>query len=154
MYRSQTILLARIYSIQEAGIVCNDMLHRDIKPSNTLVTQEGRLVILDFGLVAELDIISSLTGKTSDLDGISDSEIIGTAAYMSPEQAAGLHLTTASDLYAVGVILFQALTGRLPFAGDQRLVLRDKQRFDSATPSEIVSGIPEDLNGSSLFRVG
>jgi len=124
----------------------NNRLHRDLKPSNTLVTPEGRLVILDFGLVAELDTITPKSNAIKKKSDQSTGDIMGTAAFMSPEQAGGLRLTTASDVYSIGVILFQTLTGRLPFAGDAALVIRDKQNFNSVSPSEIVSNIPISLN--------
>jgi serine/threonine protein kinase len=86
-------------------------LHRDIKPSNILVTAEGRVVVLDFGLVQELAPRAP-----------PDDEVAGTPAYMSPEQAAGRTLSPASDWYAVGVILFQALTGQRPWLGRQGFI--------------------------------
>ncbi|WP_267689410.1 serine/threonine-protein kinase [Nannocystis sp. SCPEA4] len=88
-------------------------LHRDIKPSNVLVTHEGRVVILDFGLVHEL-----AAGRGA--------EVVGTPAYAAPEQLRGATPTPACDWYAVGVMLFEALTGELPFAGPMHEVLRDK----------------------------
>ncbi|MCY1054249.1 serine/threonine-protein kinase [Nannocystis sp. SCPEA4] len=112
-------------------------LHRDIKPSNVLITREGRLVILDFGLVS--DSITE-TVRSTEAGGV-----VGTPAYMSPEQAGGQPASTASDWYAVGVMVFQALTGELPFKGKGLKVMIAKQDRDAPVPSSIVSGLPKDL---------
>lgn len=108
-------------------------LHCDLKPGNVLVRTDGRVVLLDFGLVAE--------PGSAPVDG----HVAGTVAYMAPEQAAARPLTPASDWYAVGVMLFRALTGRLPITGTPFQVLRDKQRVDPPAPADLVRGVPADL---------
>ena len=126
-------LAEAIHAIHAAG-----KLHRDLKPTNVLVTDAGRVVVLDFGLVQERD--------EQDGEGPDDDLIVGTPAYMSPEQAAGKRATAASDWYALGVMLYQALTGRPPFVGPVREVLAAKQHLDAPAPSQVVRGVPADLD--------
>jgi hypothetical protein len=90
-----------------AAVHAANRLHRDIKPSNALVTRDGRVVILDFGLAARL-----VDGRT--IRG----SIAGTPVYMAPEQARGEPLTPACDWYSVGVMVYECLTGRRPVEGD------------------------------------
>lgn len=111
------------------------MLHRDIKPSNVLVTRDGRVVLLDFGLVEEI-----APGHSHTVDAV------GTPAYMSPEQVAGLPLTNASDWYNVGAMLYQALTGQLPFVGAPLDVMRRKQDSDPPPPRALSPDVPIDLD--------
>jgi len=110
-------------------------VHRDVKPSNILVDDHGRVVLLDFGIVSEL---------TSDT---SDNRLVGTIKYMAPEQARGEPVGPAADWYAVGVLMFHALTGELPYgdaSSDEVLVL--KQHVDAPAPSQLVANVPDDLD--------
>lgn len=109
-------------------------LHRDLKPSNVLVTGTGRVLILDFGLVKELGTESMEQSCT----------FAGSPPYMAPEQAAGGPITVAADWYAVGVMLFRAITGRFPFHGPELLIR--KQAEDPPFPADIVPNVPVDLN--------
>ncbi len=112
-------------------------LHRDLKPSNVLVTKDGRVVILDFGLTTEI-----AANVPSDSEGI-----IGTPAYMSPEQAAGKPLSEASDWYSVGAMLYRSLTANLPIVAVRtREILARKRDADIPPPSALTVGIPKDLD--------
>ncbi|MGP0063866.1 MAG: serine/threonine-protein kinase PknK [Isosphaeraceae bacterium] len=112
-------------------------LHRDIKPTNVLVTTEGRVVLLDFGLTTDLE--------SSGRERILERQIVGTLAHMSPEQAANLPVTAASDWYSVGVMLYEVLTGELPFVGTPQELIVAKRTQAPPSPASLVQGLSEDL---------
>jgi hypothetical protein len=112
-------------------------LHRDIKPSNVLVTPDGRVVILDFGLITEL---------FPDNAGIDEHVIGGTPAYVSPETGSGLTPSEPGDWYGVGATLYEALTGELPFRGPLIEVLLSKRECDPPSPLELHPDVPPDLS--------
>ncbi|MBK6579543.1 MAG: protein kinase [Sandaracinaceae bacterium] len=114
------------------------LLHRDLKPSNVMVEDSGRVVLLDFGLVADAHAAAQQTVAGA---------VAGTVAYMAPEQARGeVELTAAVDRYAVGVILFELLTGTQPFRGGPYAVLADKVSEDAPRAKDFVASVPADLD--------
>ena len=136
---SLTHLITALGVLHDAGHV-----HRDIKPSNVLVS-DGRVILLDFGLVTRHD---------HDPLSWSDGEMVGTPDYMAPEQATARPIGPEADFYAVGVILYEVLTGKLPIEGHALEVMMEKQRAIPPAPSTITS-VPADLDAlcCDLLRV-
>jgi len=116
----------------------NGVIHRDIKPSNIMITAEGRVVLLDFGLVAEMSLE----------DTIDRAKVVGTPGFMSPEQIEALPPTPASDWYSFGVMLYLAITGLLPFTGDTDApaeLIENQMRGEVIPLNRVLPNVPEDL---------
>ena len=109
-------------------------VHRDIKPSNVLVTSEGRVVILDFGLIVDA------------LAAADAFELVGTVQYMAPEQAVRLPVDARADSYSAGVVLYRALTGKLPFEKSAHEMVNSGTREKPVPPARQVEGVPHDLS--------
>lgn len=123
-------LLAALEHAHAHGIV-----HRDIKPSNVLLPAPDWPLLADFGIAKLLE--------GSDQDLTSAGQVIGTAAYMAPEQAAGELVDARTDLYAVGVLLYELLTGQVPFGASPRSVVLARQAFEPPpAPRSINPGLP------------
>src|SRR5215216_4846985 len=124
-------ILAALRFAHRHGIV-----HRDIKPHNVLVDGEGRLKVTDFGIAR---------AGASQMTEVGS--IIGTAQYLSPEQAKGAPVDQTSDLYSVGVVLFELLTGQVPFTGDSPVEIAMKHLAEiPPAPSELRADVPNDLD--------
>lgn len=125
-------VLAGLAAAHQAGIV-----HRDVKPENVLITTDGRVKVVDFGLARA----SAAVGNTRA--GV----IIGSVSYIAPEQVTGALTDARTDVYAAGVLLFEMLTGRVPFTGDSPLAIAYAHvNSDVPVVSTVVGGIPPSVD--------
>jgi serine/threonine protein kinase len=132
-----TQLAHSLMAAHEQGVI-----HRDIKPQNLLLDSSGMLKVMDFG-------VARLAASPSGLTEVGT--VVGTPSYMAPEQMLGEALTERTDLYAVGVVLFECLTGRLPFEASSTMALIAKLlREDAPDPASLNPEIPPALAGLVL----
>jgi serine/threonine protein kinase, bacterial len=125
-------VLGGLAAAHRAGLV-----HRDVKPENVLISDEGEVKIVDFGLVRAV----AEAGITAT------SVILGTAAYLSPEQVKDGDAGPRSDVYATGIVAYELLTGQTPFSGDTALsVAYQRLDTDVPPPSSVISGVPSQFD--------
>lgn len=117
----------------------HEIVHRDIKPDNILLDRNGKPYVTDFGLAKSLSADETISSR---------GQVVGTARYMSPEQAYGKSedTDTRSDIYAVGVMMFEMMTGESPFRGTARAILQQKGGDDAPSPRTLEPAIPRDLD--------
>jgi serine/threonine-protein kinase len=116
------------------------IVHRDIKPHNVIVDDEDRAKVTDFGIA-----------RAGASDMTETGSIMGTAQYLSPEQAQGHAVSAQSDLYAIGIVLYELLTGRVPFEGDSAVTVALKQVSEEPVPPSAWNpAIPAELDGAVL----
>ncbi|MGH2817861.1 MAG: Stk1 family PASTA domain-containing Ser/Thr kinase [Actinomycetota bacterium] len=120
------------------------LVHRDIKPSNIMLTSDGQTKVTDFGIVRAL-------GGDGDLTMTQTGMVIGTASYLSPEQAQGNPVDARSDVYALGCVLHEMVTGQVPFTGDTPLSIAYKQvREDPKPPSMVNPDVPSGMDAITM----
>ncbi len=116
----------------------NQIIHRDVKPHNVLITSTGVAKLADFGIAR------AVTNSTV-VDG-NNNKVMGSVHYLSPEQARGAYVDERTDLYSLGIVLYEMLTGKVPFDGDNAISIALMHINDTMTPpSQLVSGIPPQL---------
>lgn len=115
------------------------LVHRDIKPANVMLTPTGAVKVMDFGIARALADVGQTMTQTQ--------AVVGTAQYLSPEQARGENVDARSDLYSTGCLLFELLTGRPPFMGDSPVsVAYQHVREEAPRPSQFASDVPAELD--------
>jgi serine/threonine protein kinase/Flp pilus assembly protein TadD len=132
------------------------IVHRDVKPTNIAINKRAEVKVLDFGLAKQLRGGGTFTDDGAGASALQDTEtredvIIGTPSYLSPEQALGLPVDQRCDLFSLGAVLYECITGRLAFPGESAAAIRSKViRDDPPPPSSLNPDVPPELNRVTL----
>jgi serine/threonine-protein kinase len=122
----------------------NGVIHRDVKPGNVLISPQGQVKVADFGIARAM-------GAGSEDNLTQAGSVMGTATYFSPEQAQGLQLDPRSDLYSLGVVLYETVTGKPPFSGESPVAIAYKHvQEQPVPPRQINANVPPDLDAIDM----
>lgn len=125
----------------------NGVIHRDIKPGNIFVDDKLRPVLVDFGIARSPDRISSAWWTTDQTYTLSGNNLLGTPHYMSPEQALGQHIDARTDIYSIGVLMYEMLCGQKPYPTDNWVELVEMLRSKAPqAPHRVNSSVPVELS--------
>jgi serine/threonine protein kinase/Tfp pilus assembly protein PilF len=153
------IALAMAEALAEAH--SKGIVHRDLKPSNVMETPEGRVKVLDFGLAKELEAADGTDATLTSADCTRIGDVVGTPTYMSPEQVAGRSIDNRTDIFSLGIVLYEMATGQPPFQGQSRAelasaILRDTPQsigeVRADLPADLVALIQRCLQKDSVLR--
>ena len=118
----------------------NQIVHRDVKPHNIMITNTGVAKLADFGIAR------AVTNGNVVSDATSGNKVMGSVHYISPEQARGAYVDERTDIYSLGIVMYEMLTGQVPFDGDSAVSIALKHINDTMTPpSQLMAGIPPQL---------
>src|SRR5262249_27769368 len=139
MSQRRAVELVRKVALAMAEAHDHGIVHRDLKPANIMIGPRGEPVVMDFGLARR--------APPGDARLTQDGMLLGTIGYMSPEQAAGDHdqVGPATDIYSLGIILYELLTGRTPFQGDTREILTQTLTEKPRLPTSIRADLDQRL---------
>src|SRR5262245_18517792 len=138
-------------AVAEALATAHDrgIVHRDLKPANVMLTRDSRVKVLDFGLAklaagTEAESVSKASTRHASLTG--EGAVVGTVPYMSPEQLSGKHVDHRTDIFSLGVMLYELAVGRRPFVGDSSAELTSSIMRDTPRPvNEVRQDVPRHL---------